>query len=855
MVSMSAYLTSVFLFLNVLVSTLQYCPNISGDSVPWWIVYQQKDRPFIHYYVDSTNNENITVHFPEKADSVLSRVILSIINTESAEYMVYFNDFLNAKNIADIKQSPMRSQWMHGIFATDNSWKSGTWLLSNNLLFPPTKDSNLVSPESRQWMLSTIGDSAVDMFYVCISADSNQDVQSIFGKILAGNPFIFNQRINENAFMKAYLQDVRPLNSSFSLHASANLFLNCMYATTNETQEHCLFKYSVETGTEITVFTRPRGMIKRSRSFCYNAQSQHVYEFGVLEQASSDNTGKTSNSMFVLTDNMDSPASGITCFGQDISASTETVAIMICVRLPGLYKNIIESSEVSTWTCPQQKQSSSHTTSSARTTSNDNTISSPSVSAVHLSSNRKPSEKTEDVKHEDEEYDPREKQYTKFCDSHDCSMPNENLNIYSKVEKNIQDNPFQKSEKVSKSFDEMVSDIQQKETMKIPTKHKKERKTLKRPNIHLRYSDDETRMNKYLLKTDNAVLGMFCRDGCKHCQKAKNEIKKLGQMLEFSAVDIVIVDINNPYLPDNMAVSWTPFIRYKNHGSSSAWVDYTESDYKLFSIMEFLYTSMTATESGISSQSTTVLQTEDKQSKRKKRDVPTDNLKIPTADSNLLPKQFVCRFNVTVIKSYSCYGNVMLLKPTGKTKGGVSASVKDVKVHYTAIMNNLKCFLEAGEENCISPAVIAAVASRESGAGLLINTKRGNIDIGYGDKGNAYGIMQCDINQNPLKRVGKYCKMYPWDSCEHIKALVKYVLVYNIKFIQRKQKKNPSWSIKTKEQALQGGVAAYNFGVGNVKTWKNLDNGTTQNDYSNDVIARAQWLISQNSRVWDPVNI
>lgn len=49
--------------------------------------------------------------------------------------------------------------------------------------------------------------------------------------------------------------------------------------------------------------------------------------------------------------------------------------------------------------------------------------------------------------------------------------------------------------------------------------------------------------------------------GCKHCQKAKNEIKKLGQKLEFSAVDIVIVDITNPYLPDKMAVTGTPFIR------------------------------------------------------------------------------------------------------------------------------------------------------------------------------------------------------------------------------------------------------------------------------------------------------
>ncbi|XP_076088541.1 uncharacterized protein LOC143058948 [Mytilus galloprovincialis] len=562
MVGTGAYLSLVFVFLNVLVSTIQYCPGITGGSVPWWILYQQKDKPFIHYYVDSTNNENITVHFPEKSDSVLSRVILSIINNESAEYMVYFSDFLNAKNIADIKQIPMRSQWMHGMFATDNSWESGTWLLSNNLLFPPTKDSNLVSPESRQWISSTIGDSGIYLFYVCISADSNKDVQSIFGKILAGNPFVFNQKINENAFMKAYLQDVRPLNSSFSLHASANLFMNCMYATLNETQEHCLFKYSVETGTEITVFTRPRGMIKRSRSFCYNAQSQHLYEFGVLEQTSFDNSGKTSNSMFVLSDDTDSPASGITCFGQDISASTETVAIMICVRLPGLYKDIIESLEVSTWTCPQQKQPTSHTTSNPRPpTSNDNTVASQSLPAGQHPSNGIPSENTEDNKHEDAEYDPKEKQFTKFCDSHDCTLPNEDLNIYSKAEKNTQDDPFQKSEKVSKSFDEMVTDIQQQEAMQIPTKHKKENKSVKRTYIHLRFEDDETRINKYLLKTDNAVLGLFCRKGCGHCRKAINEIKKLGEKLEFSAVDIAIVDITNPYLPDTMAVSWTPFIR------------------------------------------------------------------------------------------------------------------------------------------------------------------------------------------------------------------------------------------------------------------------------------------------------
>ena len=41
-------------------------------------------------------------------------------------------------------------------------------------------------------------------------------------------------------------------------------------------------------------------------------------------------------------------------------------------------------------------------------------------------------------------------------------------------------------------------------------------------------------------------------------------------------------------------------------------------------------------------------------------------------------------------------------------------------------------------------------------------------------------------------------------------------------------------------------MAAYNFGVKNVQTWGGLDGGTTHDDYSGDVIARAQWLVSNH---------
>ena len=53
------------------------------------------------------------------------------------------------------------------------------------------------------------------------------------------------------------------------------------------------------------------------------------------------------------------------------------------------------------------------------------------------------------------------------------------------------------------------------------------------------------------------------------------------------------------------------------------------------------------------------------------------------------------------------------------------------------------------------------------------------------------------------------------------------------------KKKFPCWS---PAQQLQGGIAAYNEGLGNVRTWKNLDVGTTHDDYSNDVVARAKFF-------------
>nr|AAX09979.1 g-type lysozyme [Argopecten irradians] len=176
--------------------------------------------------------------------------------------------------------------------------------------------------------------------------------------------------------------------------------------------------------------------------------------------------------------------------------------------------------------------------------------------------------------------------------------------------------------------------------------------------------------------------------------------------------------------------------------------------------------------------------------------------------------------------SYTCHGDVRRLHPTGEHNGGNAASHNDVKYDYNDLLNKKSCYDQAGATYCIQPSVIAALASRESRGGRLLHSTNG-----WGDHHHAYGILQCDIRYHS-------CTQHAWDSCAHISQMVQEVLV---PYINQVAHKHPTWS---KEQQLLGGIAAYNSGVGNVQTWSGLDIGTTGNDYSNDVVARAQYLIS-----------
>ncbi|NXG92072.1 LYG protein, partial [Stercorarius parasiticus] len=176
-----------------------------------------------------------------------------------------------------------------------------------------------------------------------------------------------------------------------------------------------------------------------------------------------------------------------------------------------------------------------------------------------------------------------------------------------------------------------------------------------------------------------------------------------------------------------------------------------------------------------------------------------------------------------------CYGSVTRIKTSGascKTAKperlnycGVKASQRIAEVDLKAMNKYKRLIKEVGEKLCVEPALIAGIISRESHAGKILKG-------GWGDNGNGFGLMQVDKRSHIP--VGK------WNSKAHLMQGTN-ILISMIKAIQ---KKFPSW---TKDQQLKGGISAYNAGSWNVQSYDRMDIGTTHNDYSNDVVARAQY--------------
>ncbi|XP_062856263.1 lysozyme g-like [Trichomycterus rosablanca] len=176
------------------------------------------------------------------------------------------------------------------------------------------------------------------------------------------------------------------------------------------------------------------------------------------------------------------------------------------------------------------------------------------------------------------------------------------------------------------------------------------------------------------------------------------------------------------------------------------------------------------------------------------------------------------------------YGDITKVMTTGaseKTSKGLG--VKGVEASHKLAESDLKrvdqyksMIIKVAKEKQIDPAIVAGIISRESRAGLLLKD-------GWGDNHNGFGLMQVDKRHHSPKGA--------WNGEENIRQGVDIL----ISFIKEIQKKFPSWS---KENQLKGGIAAYNFGVDDVRTLEGMDRGSSGDDYSSDVVARAQWFNS-----------
>ncbi|WP_347989905.1 transglycosylase SLT domain-containing protein [Methylomonas sp. AM2-LC] len=154
---------------------------------------------------------------------------------------------------------------------------------------------------------------------------------------------------------------------------------------------------------------------------------------------------------------------------------------------------------------------------------------------------------------------------------------------------------------------------------------------------------------------------------------------------------------------------------------------------------------------------------------------------------------------------------------------GVTGSTQLAKHDSARILSIKDRFERAALAVQLPPALLAAMASRESRCGATLDSN------GYGDNQHAFGILQIDKRYHTLQGVAD----------PHSDAHICQASTLLNAFLQQITCHYPHWPAA---RQLQAAVVAYNAGVKNVKTLQGMDIGTTHNDYSNDVWARALYF-------------
>jgi peptidoglycan hydrolase-like protein with peptidoglycan-binding domain len=153
---------------------------------------------------------------------------------------------------------------------------------------------------------------------------------------------------------------------------------------------------------------------------------------------------------------------------------------------------------------------------------------------------------------------------------------------------------------------------------------------------------------------------------------------------------------------------------------------------------------------------------------------------------------------------------------------GVGTSVKMAQSDESRVLAYKDSFISAAALYDIPPAILAAIASRETRGGQLLDEEGYSI---YGGN-QGFGIMQVDA--------GYHSPHGSPTSDEHIEQAAGIFA----SFRTRLANDHPEW---TDAQILKAAVAAYNCGPGRINSVSGMDSLTTGKDYSNDTWVRAQY--------------
>ncbi|HJZ80978.1 MAG TPA: hypothetical protein VKD91_11555 [Pyrinomonadaceae bacterium] len=156
-----------------------------------------------------------------------------------------------------------------------------------------------------------------------------------------------------------------------------------------------------------------------------------------------------------------------------------------------------------------------------------------------------------------------------------------------------------------------------------------------------------------------------------------------------------------------------------------------------------------------------------------------------------------------------------------KLPGGVESSEKMAQFDRKRVMSHKESFIAAASQFDLPPALLAAIASRESRGGAVLDKK------GFGDAGHGFGIMQVD-DRNPFPVVHEGGPA----GQPHITQATG-ILANKLKAVRQ------NFGDLSEVEQLEMAVSRYNGGKGGRPP--NSDDGTTGGDYMNDVWARARF--------------